>query len=76
MTFTMLFRDEQGREVKVADLVVSDILHSTVFLCPKEGRMANIEAEIIQGAFEKAGVYAIICKEPVQLYQVQQRETT
>ncbi len=70
MMYTMFFRDERGGDVEIAELVTSNILHSAVFLCPKERRLTAIDAEILQRAFERAGVYAIICNEPVQLYQL------
>ncbi len=70
MMYTMFLRDERGEEVKIAELVTSNILHSTVLLCPKERRLTSIDADILRRAFERAGVYAIICNEPVQLYQL------
>lgn len=72
MFYTMFFRDEQGNEVKLADLIASDVIHSTVFLCPRDGALTGVQAEILRDAFEKAGVYAIVCNQSVQLYQVKE----
>ncbi len=72
MRYTMLLRDEDGKETKITELVASNILHSPVFLCPYEGaHLTNVDAAVLLDALQSAGVNAIICHEPIRLYQLQ-----
>ena len=73
MTYTVILRDEHGNERIAAEVMASEITQSTVLLCPVSGRLTSIGAEILKSEFERRGVYAIVCTEPIQVYQVVSR---
>ena len=74
MMFTMFFRDENGKEVKVADLVASNIIHKVIFVCPKDGYLHDIGAVILKECFEAAGVTALVHNSPMLVYQLKPLE--
>lgn len=74
MFYTLILRDENGREVALTELKATEMTTRTILVCPKDERLADIYVEVLHENFKRHGIDALICSFPLDVYQVKVRE--